>query len=96
MQKIWLPESLTSKVIENAHLDNTLHGGIAKSLINVREYFYWPEMVRDVKNFVYNCKTCKENKNSKQILRPEMEIETQTEGPFLRLYIYYLGSYRRS
>lgn len=37
--KIWLPEELTKEIMQKSHDSNTSHGGTAKTLQNVRQYF---------------------------------------------------------
>lgn len=50
--RIWLPEKLTEGIIRKSHEDNTTHGGIAKTLYNIREYFYWPCMAKEIKEYI--------------------------------------------
>ncbi|XP_037826407.1 uncharacterized protein LOC119614344 [Lucilia sericata] len=53
--KVWLPNPAISKVLGKCHMDNTVHGGVAKTLHKLRELFYWPTMVKDTKNYVRFC-----------------------------------------
>ena len=62
--KLWIPENLTSTLIEEAHVpENKSHGGIRKTLHYLRQKFYWPNMVAQVRNFIRNCLVCKECKS---------------------------------
>ena len=94
--KIWLPEELTAEVITKSHIQNTSHGGTAKTLFNVREYFYWPSMVKQIQHFVKECDTCKEIKHPKQTTRPVMGREVVTQRPFQKIYVDFLGPYPRT
>lgn len=94
--RIWLPDELTHDVIRKSHESNTSHGGIAKTLFNVREFFYWPCMAKQIKEFVGQCDTCKEIKHPKYILRPTMGNEVITQRPFQKIYVDFLGPYPRT
>lgn len=94
--RIWLPTGLTSEVIAKSHIDNTVHSGISKTLNKVRELFYWPAMVNQIKLHIDSCNDCKESKHSKQTLRPPMGAEVKTDRPFQKVYIDFLGPYPRS
>lgn len=94
--KIWLPEKLTENVIKKAHEDNTCHGGVTKTLFNVREFFYWPTMSKQVREYIKRCDLCKECKHPKQTLRPPMGNEVITHRPFQKIYIDFLGPYPRT
>lgn len=61
--KIWLPGDLTPGIIQRSHENNTCHGSVAKTLHNVRQYFFWPSMVTQVRQFVSDCSMCKEIKH---------------------------------
>lgn len=77
--RIWLPTGLTSEVIAKSHIDNTVHSGISKTLNKVRELFYWPAMVNQIKLHIDSCNDCKESKHSKQTLRPPIDAEALTK-----------------
>lgn len=94
--KIWLPTSLTNEVIKKSHENNTAHGGTSKTLFNVREFFFWPGMVKQIRNFIAECDTCKATKHPKQTLRPTMGKEAITHRPFQKVYVDFLGPYPRS
>lgn len=94
--KLWMPDELKMNIIIRSHENNTAHGGVAKTLYNIREYFYWPLMNRDVREYIRNCRTCKECKHPRGILRPPMGKEVQTVRPFQKIYVDFLGPYPRS
>ncbi|XP_059220346.1 uncharacterized protein LOC131995591 [Stomoxys calcitrans] len=56
----WIPETLTHVLIEQAHTNTTAaHGGISKTLHRLKEKYYWPQMVSQVRQYVTNCTVCK-------------------------------------
>lgn len=95
--KIWVPEELRQKIISDAHdPPASSHGGVDKTAELVRRLYYWPGLMRDVRNFVSACETCKEVKAPNQTLRPPMGKHRPADRPFQHMYIDLLGPYPRS
>jgi len=41
--KLWIPEALTTTLIQQAHGgDMAMHGGMAKTLARLQQMYYWP------------------------------------------------------
>lgn len=93
--KLWIPSTLTYAMINEAH-ENIAHGGIRKTLDKLREKYYWPNMIIQVKQYVINCTICKETKPTNINLKPSIGEEVVTDRPFQKLYIDFLGKYPRS
>lgn len=53
--KLWIPLNLRADVIK-AHHDTPAasHGGISKTLDLIRRTFFWPGMVKDVRDYMYS------------------------------------------
>ncbi|EDV98581.1 GH22324 [Drosophila grimshawi] len=86
--KLWVTNTLTAGLIEKAHLDETaVHGGIFKTLENLRRHFYWPGMAVQVKVWLKQCRTCKECKTPKFGMQMGLGNAVVTERPFQKLYI---------
>lgn len=95
--KLWIPANLRQDIISRFHNSPVAcHGGIQKTLELIRRNFFWPGMIRDVKEFIRSCETCKTTKSPNQILKPEMGKPAFSVRPFQRLYIDLLGPYPRS
>lgn len=95
--KLWIPLELTNGIIEKAHcLPVASHGGFHKTLKRIKEYFYWPLMNKQVRDFVLKCQVCKESKSANITLRPPMGKEANVERPFQRIFVDFLGPYPRS
>lgn len=95
--KLWVPESMTHELIERAHNPVTCaHGGIAKTLNRLRQFYFWPRMTSQVRQFIANCQICKQTKPANQHLQPTIGYEVITERPFQKIYIDFLGKYPRS
>lgn len=95
--KLWVPEGLTYQLIQSAH-DPPLsaHSGIAKTLEKLKRTFYWPNMARQVRDYIGSCDICKETKAQNSMLRPPMGNQILVDQPWQRLYIDLLGPYPRS
>ena len=95
--KLWIPLGLSNKVISGCHdATASAHGGVAKTIDKVRILYYWPGMVRQIREYVSKCEICKVNKAPNYTLRPPMGRLYPTERAFQRLYIDLLGPYPRS
>ncbi|KAI3771069.1 hypothetical protein L6452_02223 [Arctium lappa] len=59
--KIWIPkaDNLRSKILEEAHKSRySIHPGADKMYQDLRSYYWWPGMKRDVAMYVSECLTC--------------------------------------
>ena len=58
--KLCVPSSSLRRLfIHEAHGGGLMgHFGVAKTLGTLKEHFYWPKMVKDVKRFCASCATC--------------------------------------
>lgn len=95
--KLLVPSELRNKVIYAAHdVPNSSHCGIAKTLEHIRWYFYWPKLVRDVRDYIGKCELCKTSKAPTTVMRPPMGQIVNTERPFQRLYVDLIGPFPRT
>ena len=95
--KLWVPMTMTKKLIENMHNPPShAHGGFVKTLFRIKEYFYWPNMSVQVREFVKGCSLCKQCKPNNQVSKPPMGEEIITQRPFQKIYIDFLGPYPTS
>jgi len=56
------------------------HFGIDKTFYSIRQFYYWPRMYQDVKNYVISCTSCQSNKrdfNYKPAPLHEMPIPSE-------------------
>lgn len=95
--KLWIPFRLRQNTISRSHDSPiTAHGGMSKTLDLLRRYFFWPGMVKDVRNYVRECEICKSTKAPNCVLKPPIGAPAISLRPFQRLYIDLLGPYPRS
>lgn len=95
--KLWVPKELVSLVISRAHNSPMAsHGGIHKTIERVRRYYFWPNLVYDIKAYINACQVCKSTKAPNHVLRPPMGKAVETHRVFQRLFVDFLGPYPRS
>lgn len=95
--KLWVPREMVRVILDKAHGSHqSAHGGIAKTLERIRRFYFWPNLVSDVRDYVNACETCKVTKHPNFVMRPPMGKTTETSRFFQKLYIDFLGPYPRS
>ena len=95
--KLYIPSSISQVLIEKAHAPEVCsHGGVAKTLERLRQWFFWPRMTVQVRNFVRNCEVCRQVKPTNYEMRPVIGEQVETFRPFQKIYIDFLGKYTRS
>ncbi|KAI2647019.1 Transposon Tf2-9 polyprotein [Labeo rohita] len=73
--KLFVPESVRSAVLRWSHASRlAVHPGVRGTLTSVRQRFWWPAIVRDVRRYVASCPVCAQSKSSNSppagLLRP--------------------------
>lgn len=92
--RLWIPKLLIDSVIKRAHdSENACHGGFMKTLQRIRQKYFWPTMINDIKSYIKSCDICKCVKPGNQISRPLMGSQFLTNRPFERFYCDFLGPY---
>lgn len=66
------------------------HAGINRMTNNIKKYYFWPGMVKDISNFVKKCSSCQKHKYSRNIKEP-MVITTTAKSAFEKLYLDIVG-----
>lgn len=95
--KLWIPKSMVPEVLQKHHDDPlSSHCGINKTLERIRRYYFWPNLVWDVKNYVNSCEVCKSTKHPNVVMRPPMGDTGSSHRFFQRLYVDFIGPYPRS
>lgn len=95
--KLWVPHGLTSDLIRNAHdPPDCAHGGFYKTLMRLRNLYFWPSMAADIKKYTSTCEICKSTKPSNTVTKTEMGDRLQADRPFELIYIDFMGPYPRT
>ncbi|KAI8116024.1 Retrovirus-related Pol polyprotein from transposon 297 [Lucilia cuprina] len=64
--KLWIP-----KEAHDSHLSS--HGGINKTLERIRRFYFWPNLVNDVRCYINSCDVCKGTKYPNFVMRQPID-----------------------
>lgn len=94
--KIAVPEKLRPQILRECHNDPVSgHFGIKKTVNRVRQHYFWPTLIKDVKYHVRKCEICAKYKSSnlppiglmgkhKNVTEPFQIVSMDLMGPFPR------------
>lgn len=94
--KMVIPETLRTRVLKECHDDQVSgHFGIKKTVLRVRQRYFWPTLIKDVKNYVRKCDICAKHKvlqlppsgmmgKHKDVTEPFELVSMDLMGPFPR------------
>lgn len=66
------------------------HVGISRMKNNVKRFYSWPTLTKDIREFVRKCPTCERTKVMRHTKTP-MQIRSTSSEPFERVYIDFVG-----
>ncbi|KII64900.1 Transposon Ty3-I Gag-Pol polyprotein [Thelohanellus kitauei] len=76
-----VPDHLKNKIIEDCHINNLSHLGVAKTIDAIRQRFYWPKMDHDIEERLRSCESCLINKSKNYTPIAELN-PVQVDEPF--------------
>lgn len=95
--KLFVPEALRSKVLQECHDNPTAgHLGIRKTYFRIKQKFYWPKMLRDVKLYVNQCQCCASQKVSQQLPLGQMGHYRDVTEPWQVVAMDFMGPFPKS
>lgn len=78
-------------IINDFHLLPTSgHAGIRRMTNNIKRYYFWPNMEKDIRDFVSKCSQCQKQKYSINIKQP-MEITSTAIAAFDKVFLDIVG-----
>lgn len=78
-------------IINDYHLLPTSgHAGIRRMINNIKKKYFWPEMEKDVRDFVTKCEKCQKSKYSRNTKEP-MVITTTASFAFEKVFLDLVG-----
>lgn len=78
-------------ILNDFHLLPTSgHAGIRRMSSNIKKFYYWPSMDRDINQFVSKCEQCQKQKHSIKTKQP-MEITTTSSYALEKIYLDIVG-----
>lgn len=66
------------------------HTGVERMKNTIRRYFQWPNMTRDIRQFIKNCSVCEKSKINTHTRNP-IQISSTATHPFEKVYIDLVG-----
>lgn len=70
------------------------HAGIRRMVNNIKKYYYWPSIEKDIGEYVRKCDKCQKQKYQKNIREP-MTITTTASSAFEKIYLDVVGPFDR-
>ena len=67
------------------------HNGIKRTIKKIKSRYDWPNMNKDIKQYVKNCKSCQMNKLCRKKTKVPMEITTTSNKPFEKIFMDIVG-----
>lgn len=80
------------KVIMNDFhlLPSSGHTGIRRMVNNIKKYYYWPNLEKDVRNYIGKCDKCQTQKYTKFVKEP-LTITTTASSSFEKVFLDLIG-----
>ncbi len=69
-----VPNEMRKKVLRHIHEKESGHLGQHKSILKAEDFFYWPNLRKDMKAFVKECLTCQQLKTSSGLQQQWQEL----------------------
>lgn len=95
--KLVIPEKSRLVVLQECH-DNPSSGhmGVKKTINRVRQKYFWPSLIKDVKDYVRKCETCGKHKSSQHKPTGLMGNHRGVSRPFEIVSLDLMGPFPRS
>ncbi|CAF4911609.1 unnamed protein product [Pieris macdunnoughi] len=95
--KLYIPEILRSTILKRCHNDvKAGHLGIRKTVFRVKQYYYWPNILGDVKRHVGQCEICAKFKVSQRLPFGYMGHQRHVNRPWQIISLDLMGPFPRS
>ena len=95
--KVVVPESERRHVIDECHSNPlSAHGGYHKTVDRVKRDYYWPQLDKQVRDFVRQCEVYNSIKPSNHINKAPMGNFRDPARPWHMLYLDFIGPLPRS
>jgi cleavage and polyadenylation specificity factor subunit 1 len=85
----FVPRSMRDTILK--HLHSFSHPGVKASVRFVTARYFWPDMKRDVKDFVSNCSHCQESKITRHMHTPVLQPSFPDSDRFETVHMDIVG-----
>lgn len=93
--RLYVPSNQVKDILRQNH-DDHAHLGVTKTMHRIKQFYYWPNVDKDVKAYVRACEPCKCAKSPNANLTPPMGDMKRTKEPFDFLTIDFISTLPRS
>lgn len=70
------------EIVQNYHVGKTYHRGIDESYNHIGKKYYWPTLLRDIRDLINSCDICLKFKYEMRPIKIEYMITPTPSGPF--------------
>lgn len=85
---ICVPKKSVERVIGSIH--NTVHLGVTKTVLAIKQKYFWPTMYKDIRNYIKYCTICQQQKHNRMPYLPVKLIE-QPDSRFTIIHMDIMG-----
>lgn len=79
-------------IINDFHLLPTSgHAGVNRMINNIKKYYFWSGIDKDVRKFVSRCDSCQRLKHTNHYTKEHMSITSTASYPFQKVYLDIIG-----
>ena len=90
--KLVVPANLVKQIVQISHITPySAHQGITKTIMALKEQYYWPNLALDVRDIISSCDRCLAFKRSQRTENPLLTLFEQTTGPWEHVCIDLMG-----
>lgn len=72
--------------IQQYHETKTIHRGLRENLTSLKKKYYWPNMNKDVQNYINACEICQKNKYERNPIQLKFKSNPIGSKPFSHIY----------
>ena len=97
--KVWIPSdpSLRKLIMESEHDRRVAgHMGMDKTMELVDRNFYWPEMAKDIEDYVLSCEVCQKNKASRHMRHGALHPLELSDALWDAISMYFITQHPKS
>ncbi|KAK9876430.1 hypothetical protein WA026_012743 [Henosepilachna vigintioctopunctata] len=72
--------------VQQFHETKTAHRGLRENLLSLKRKYYWPNMDKDVRNYINSCEICQKNKYERTPIQLQFKPNPTGSKPFTHIY----------
>ena len=94
-RRVVVPESARESVLQLTHSsDAASHMGTTRTWQRVRNWFWWPEMKKDIEDYIRGCEQCSKNKHVNNPNKAPSKETSIPEEPLEEIMVDFVGPFQ--